>query len=108
MGVSAPDQRIVELLDSWEGAQVSVRITTGLSDQLIAVFSGRLNARSGEKHPALFWPVEQPHPPQAERPGIYLHSDAFDAGLIHPGSFVVELRHGTVTTNVRRLDGAEI
>jgi hypothetical protein len=68
MGVSAPDQRIVELLDSWEGAQVSVRITTGLSDRLIAVFSGCLKARSGEKHPALFWPVEQPHPPQAERP----------------------------------------
>lgn len=106
MGVTAtvPDQEILELLDSWERSFVSVRITAGPPDQLVAVFSGRLQHCSNEKHPALFWPVEQAHLPEAERPGIYLHSDAFDGGFIHPGNFVVELRHGAATTNVRLLD----
>ena len=99
----APDQRIVELLDGWEDSQIVVRITSGLPDQLLAVFSGRLRRRTDEKHPALFWPVENADPPQAERPGIYLHPETFDDGRIHPGNFVVELRHGATTTNVRRL-----
>lgn len=106
MGVTATrrDQRILELLDSWEGSYVAVRITAGPPDQLIAVFSGRLRRCSDEKRPGLFWPVEQAHSPEAERPGIYLHSDVFDGGFVHPGNFVVELRHGPTTTNIRLLD----
>ena len=104
MTATAPDQQILELLDSWESSYVSVRITAGSPDQLVAVFSGRLEGRSAEKPPALFWPVAQAHRPEAERPGIYLHSDTFDGGFIHPGDFVVELRHGAVTTNVRLLE----
>jgi hypothetical protein len=104
MRVTGPDQRILELLDGWEGFEVSVRVTAGSPEQLVAVFSGRLGSRSDEKRPAVFWPVEQHRPPRAERPGIYLHPDTFDESRVHPGDFVVELRHGAVTTNVRRLD----
>jgi hypothetical protein len=105
---AVPEQRILELLDSWETCYVSVRITAGSPAQLVAVFSGRLQRRSDEKHPALFWPLKQAYLPEAERPGIYVHSDTFDGGLIHPGNFVVELRHGAVATNVRLLDARAV
>ena len=101
----APDDRLLELLDGWEGSRIAVRIITGVPEQLLAVFSGRLGRRSDEKHPAIFWPLEvEADFPPAERPGIYLHPETFDGGRVHPGNFVAEIRHGLTTTNVRRLD----
>lgn len=98
------EREIVGTLDAWSGSPVSVRVTVGDPGQLVAVFSGLLQRRSDEKRPALFWPVEQAEPPPAERPGIYLHPDAFEGGRVHPGDFVLELRQGPVTTNIRRLE----
>jgi len=96
-------QGVAELLDSWQGTEVSVRITAGGSNELIAVCSGRLEARSNEKRPSLFWPLAETPSPDAERPGVYLHPHAFGGGRLHAGGFVLEFRHGSVTTNVRRL-----
>jgi hypothetical protein len=99
----AAHQGVAELLDGWQGTEVSVRIIVGDQNELIAVFSGRLEGRSDEKHPSLFWPLTEAPSPDAERPGVYLHPDAFEGGGLHPGGFVLEFRHGNVTTNVRRL-----
>lgn len=93
----------VVALDGWQGAAVAVRITTD-SDQLVAVFCGWLQKQSQAKAPALFWPIEQATSPPAEDPGIYLHPESVEDGVIREGGFVIELRHGGVTTNVRRLD----
>jgi hypothetical protein len=90
-------------LDEWAGARVAVRVTFGDPEQLVAVFSGRLLRHSREKVPALFWPIEEVDPPAAEEAGVYLHPDSFESAEIHPGDFVIELRQGPVTTNIRRL-----
>jgi hypothetical protein len=99
----ADSEEVTSALDDWVGARVSVRITTGEPEELLAVLSGRLGRRSDEKAPAWFWPLDECDPPAAERPGIYLHPETFDGARLHPGDFVVEFRHLSVTTNVRKL-----
>lgn len=99
----ADPEELMTALDRWVGARVSVRITTGEPEKLIAVLSGRLGRRSDEKAPAGFWPLDESDPPAAERPGIYLHPETFEGARLHPGDFVVEFRHLSVTTNVRKL-----
>jgi hypothetical protein len=83
---------------------VAVRVVAGATDELVAAFAGRLRARSDEKHPALFWPVESLESPAAERLGIYLHPGSYESAQVHEGEFVVEFEQAGVTTNVRRLD----
>jgi hypothetical protein len=97
------DNELVEILDAWKGSRVVVRIVTR-EDELVAVFRGCLQARSHEKHPALYWPVESADAPEAERPGIYLHPGSYEGARIHEGNFVVEYVQASVTVNVRRLD----
>jgi hypothetical protein len=74
------------------------------SDDLVAVFRGRLGGRSAGKRPALFWPLETPgdseHP---EQPGIYMHPERSGEASAHEGKFVLELRQVGVTLNIRRL-----
>jgi len=96
-------EEVGSALDEWAGARVSVRITTGDPVELVAVLSGRLGRRSDDKAPAWFWPLDEPDPPAAELPGIYLHPETFDGGRLHLGNSVVEFRHLSVTTNVRKL-----
>ena len=97
------DNDLLHLLGAWEGCRVVVRIVTG-EDELVAVFSGRLQARSDESHPALFWPVESADAPHVERVGIYLHPGSYEGARIHEGDFVVEFVQTGVTVNVRRLE----
>jgi hypothetical protein len=96
-------EQFVAALDEWAGQQVSVRVVTE-SDDLVAVFRGQLDGRSEEKGPSLFWPVlligQVAHP---EKPGVYLHPERFEGALVHEGGFVLELRQGGVTLNLRRL-----
>ena len=99
-------EKVSSALDEWVGARVSVRITTGEPEELIAVLSGRLGRRSDEKAPAWFWPLDESDPPAAERPGIYLHPETFEGARLHPGDSVVEFRHFGVATNVRKLPPA--
>jgi hypothetical protein len=99
---SVSRQEFGEILDRWVGLEIAVRVVTG-ADDLLAVFCGRLDRQSEEKHPALFWPVEVPGQPEhAERPGIYLHPQRFEEAVLHEGGFVLELRQGGVTLNLRR------
>ena len=99
----ADAEAVMSALDEWVGARVSVRIATGEPEELLAVLSGRLGRRSDEKAPARFWPLDESDPPMVERPGIYLHSETFDGARLHTGGFVIEFRHLSVTTNVRKL-----
>jgi hypothetical protein len=103
-GASQPDSELLAVLGRWGGSQVAIRLVATASDELIAVFTGRLKESSSEKHPALFWPVESPEPANAERPGIYLHPDHYEGARVHEGEFVVEFEQAGVITNVRRLD----
>ena len=76
------------------------------NDELVAVFSGRLGARSGEKGRSLFWPVKPDGaaPATLESPGIYAHPELLSDVRTHVGKFVVEFTQVGVTVNVRRLD----
>lgn len=103
MKAPKPDSALLAALSGWECSQVVVRVVSS-ADELIAIFTGRLQARSDEKHPALFWPLESPDAPKAERTGIYLHPDSYEGVQIHEGDFVVEYRQSGVTINIRRLN----
>jgi hypothetical protein len=67
---------LLDALESWQNARVSVRVVAE-NDNLVAVFSGTLGARSREKGMSLFWPVELDGAPNEtlERPGIYAHPE---------------------------------
>ena len=99
-----PDSELIAILGRWTGSQVVVRLIAAASDDLVAVFTGRLREPSHEAHPALFWPVESPQPPTAERLGVYLHPDSYEGARVHEGDFVVEFTQAGVLTNIRRLD----
>jgi hypothetical protein len=99
-----PDRELLAVLGRWEGSKVAVRVVAAATDELVASFAGRLRARSEEKHPTLFWPVESPEPPAVERLGIYLHPDSYESARVHEGEFVVEFDQAGVSTNVRLLD----
>src|ERR1051325_10553274 len=96
-------EEFVKTLDGWAGEEIAVRIVTE-SDDLLCVFSTRLHDRSETKRPALFWPLlgstQHDHP---EQPGIYLHPERFQGAELHEGAFVLVLRQGGVTVNLRRL-----
>lgn len=95
--------QLTALLDEWVGGMVAVRVITE-GDDLLCVFQGRLAARSVGKEPALFWPVGTPAVDHGvEEPGIYLHPEQFQAAVAREGMFVLELRQGDVTLNIRRL-----
>jgi hypothetical protein len=104
MEPSHPDSELLAVLGDWKGSHVVVRVIATAPAELVAVFKGRLQGQSDEKHPAFFWPVESPQPPNDEQPGIYLHPDHYEGGRVHEGAFVVEFKQAGVTTNVRRLD----
>lgn len=99
------DHELGAQLDAWAGAPVSVRVVAA-GDELIAVFRGRLAARSASKRPALFWPLERDAATagvaEAEEPGVYLHPHLFAGAEIHTGDSVVEWRQADVVVNVRR------
>jgi hypothetical protein len=99
-----PDPELFTVLGRWEGSKVAVRVVAAATDELVASFAGRLRARSDEKHPVLFWPVESTESPAVERLGIYLHPDSYESARVHEGEFVVEFEQAGVTTNVRLLD----
>lgn len=94
---------LVGHLDGWAGDDVAVRVVTE-QDDLVMVSVGQLGLRSDQKHPALFWPLlGEGHSDRPETPGIYLHPEHFEEGAVHKGDFVLELRQGGVTVNIRRL-----
>ena len=96
-------QQLVALLDEWVGTAVAIRVVSD-SDDLIAVFQGRLAPRSAAKQPALFWPLDTSEDGEhIEQPGIYLHPERLQTASVHEGSFVMELRQADVTLNIRRL-----
>jgi hypothetical protein len=67
---SLTQQQLVVLLDQWVGDEIAVRVVSD-SDDLIAVFQGRLCGRSVEKQPALFWPLHATDQRRhIEQPGI--------------------------------------
>jgi hypothetical protein len=103
----AMEARLLEALARWRDERVAVRVVAG-PDELVAVFVGTLSARSDEKHPALFWPVEpeQGGSDGLERSGIYVHRELLTEVRVHVGEFVVEYEQAGVTVNVRRLDPA--
>ena len=86
-------------LDEWVGTEVAVRVVSD-SDDLIAVFQGRLAGRWTAKQPALFWPLDGKH---IEQPGIYLHPERLEGASVHEGGFVLEVRQAGMTLNIRRL-----
>jgi hypothetical protein len=99
--------RLAEVLEGWQGNQVAVRLVAH-ADELVAVFAGTLGARSPEKHPPWFWPVEpdgRTHP-TLERRGIYVHPELLGDVRLHVGGFVVDYAQAGVTVNLRRLDAA--
>jgi hypothetical protein len=96
-------RQLMSLLDQWVGDEVSIRVVSD-SDDLIAVFQGRLGGRSAGKQPALFWPLSTADDCEhLEQPGIYLHPERFQGASVHDGQFVLELRQMGVTLNIRRL-----
>jgi hypothetical protein len=100
---SLTQQQLVVLLDQWVGGEIAVRVVSD-SDDLIAVFQGRLCGRSSAKQPALFWPLRTTDQRRhIEQPGIYLHPERFQDASARDGRFVLELRQGGVTLNIRRL-----
>lgn len=103
MRKSLTQDELVIVLDRWAGQDVAVRVIA-LGDELMAVFRGRLGARTADKQPALFWPLDlRPRTTaEAEEPGVYLHPHAFRDAAIHVGDTVVEWRQGDVIINVRR------
>jgi hypothetical protein len=99
--------QLLGALERWQNAHVAVRVVAR-TDELVALFSGTLGARSGEKGRSLFWPVEPDGaaPATLERPGIYAHPELLSDVRIHVGEFVVEFTQADVTVNVRRLDSS--
>ena len=104
MATSEPDGELLATLGRWEGSRVVVRVVAAASNELVAIFTGRLQEGSTEKHPALFWPVDEEEGPNAERLGIYLHPGSYEGSRVHQGDFVVEFDQAGVRTNIRRLD----
>jgi hypothetical protein len=96
-------QELRDALRAWESELVAVRVVAA-TDDLVAVFCGTLGARSDEKSPSIFWPVEvQSGGTSIERPGIYAHPPALEDVRVHVGGSVVEFLQAGVSVNVRRL-----
>ena len=95
---------LVDVLDQWRGRRVAIRVVAG-EDELVAVFSGTLAARSDAKGSSLFWPVDlgASAAPILEQPGIYVHPELLSEVRLHTGGFVVEFAQTGTTVNVRQL-----
>ena len=97
--------RLTDALSRWKGSPVAVRVVAE-TDELVAVFTGILGARSPEEHPLCFWPIEPGD--QAfetlERRGVYVHPDLLTEVRVHTGEFVIEYTQAGVTVNLRRLE----
>ena len=96
---------LLDALDRWRDHHVAVRVVAS-SDELVAVFAGKLGARSAGKGLSLFWPVELDAAvsPPLEQPGIYAHPELLSDVRLHVGGLVIEFMQAGVTVNVRRLD----
>jgi hypothetical protein len=98
-------ERLRTAMRRLEGEIVSVRVASH-ARELVVVFRGRLCPPSDEKHPALFWPVdEEPtsgRPTGPEKPGVYLHSHLLEEVIVHTGEFVIEFQQADITVNLRR------
>ena len=57
MDKALTQQQLAALLDQWVDSEVTIRVVSE-GDDLIAVFRGRLNVRTEDKQPALFWPLQ--------------------------------------------------
>ena len=104
MSEALTQQDAVTALDGWAGEGIAVRVVGG-GDELLSVFRGRLGQRTAEKHPAEFWPLlsgAEGGFEAVERPGIWLHPEAFEDAVMHTGGQVLELRQSGVTLNLRR------
>ena len=101
----AREHELLNVLDEWRGHHVAIRVVAD-RDDIVAVFAGRLGARSSTKGESLFWPValEGAASGWLEAPGIYAHSELLSDVRTHVGGFVVEFTQSGVTVNVRRLD----
>jgi hypothetical protein len=95
---------LLEALDGWQNTLVAVRVVAA-SDELVAVFTGRLDSRTRVKGSSLFWPIELDGPTSdtLETPGIYAHPELLTDVRVHVGEFVVEFSEAGVTVNIRRL-----
>jgi hypothetical protein len=103
MSRTLTQEQLVALLDQWVSNEVAIRVVSDSGD-LLAVFQGRLGARTEDKRPARFWPLHTPEQGHHyEQPGIYLHPEHFYEALAREGEFVVELRQAGGTLNIRRL-----
>ena len=97
------EDELVAELDGWAGRPVAVRVVAA-GDELVAVFVGRLGARSAVKHPSLFWPlVATAGVETAEQPGVYLHGGLVEDAALHTGDSVIEWRQAGAIVNVRLL-----
>jgi len=93
-------EEFVARLDKWAGREVALRVVAD-GDELLTVFRGRLGERSNEKEPAVFWPLDGATRDDAEKPGVYLHDERFEAAAVREGAFVLELRQAGATLNIR-------
>ena len=96
---------LLDVLDRWRGRRIAVRLVAQ-TDELVAVFSGKLGSRSAAQGSSLFWPVEldSAAAPELEQPGIYAHPELLSDVRLHTGGFVIEFTQAGVTVNLRRLD----
>ena len=96
---------LLDVLDRWRGRRIAVRLVAQ-TDELVAVFSGKLGSRSAAKGSSLSWRVEldPAAAPELEQPGIYAHPELLSDVRLHTGGFVIEFTQAGVTLNLRRLD----
>jgi hypothetical protein len=82
---------LLDVLDRWRDTHVAVRVVAS-TDELVAVFSGKLGSRSAAKASSLFWPVDLTPvaTPDLEQPGIYAHPELLSDVRLHVGGFVIE------------------
>jgi hypothetical protein len=95
---------LVDVLDQWRGRRVAIRVVAG-ENELVAVFSGTLDARSDAKGSSFFWPVDlgASATPRLEQPGIYVHPERVSEVRLHTGAFVLEYAQASTTVNIRLL-----
>jgi hypothetical protein len=95
---------LVAVLDQWRGHRVAIRAVAG-EDELVAIFSETLDARSHAKGSSLLWPVDlgASAAPMLEQLGIYVHPELVSEVRLHTGAFVLEYAPASTTVNIRLL-----
>jgi hypothetical protein len=96
-------EQVCDRLSALEGQGVHVRVVERSDPEiLVATFEGPLGAQSGEKHPALFWPVGGPQRSEHhEEPGFYLRAERFEGAVGRAGLTVLVVTQGPVLINLR-------